>query len=662
MSRYQALIVVFSFLLFLVSYADELSAFNMSLEKLLDYEIKSASLFEDSVLTTGSSVSVIERSDWQRIGARSMLDAISNQPSVQVLPSAYGLNVISIRGYSQVASARGIATLLDGIPTNGVNLGSGQYATQNVQLGVLDRIELTRGPGSALYGSDAFHGVLALSAFESEEDVTRISAEGGGDDYYQTGVQHSVGFKDGSRVNIAFAASGEDKDSTYIASGMGTEQSSIRVDESYQSQTLSLKTSIQPTPSLKVVGGFYFDNYAIFDHPAVPNTVTDSKSNSRTMAGQITATQDLFTSGLTFEARIYHINNLVDRFAFGSSQLGLSKSSSHSEESRSAAIFTLRQPEIKHIKTRFAFGFGYEQAQLRDGTIEQALLDGSTPVMSKFPGIGETRDIGHVLLDARTVLPDDRWALNYGGRLDEYSELGIQATPRLGLVFQPDPNTAYKLLYNKAFRAPTISEEFRSSTNLNPETLDSYEFVFAKKYESWIAEITLFENHWEDGIIFVLDPSLPTGFEYRNEGKNRARGVEASCSWLSQSWRIDLSGSYVESKNLKTDMDYELFPQMMGTIGVTRKFTNGTEFSVYNSISDQAMDISSPIGSYAPQDLTVFWRTDLTFKKPLSTNVDFFANVLNLFNRNNRVPAVLCFPDGEEDGAFRASLGLRAKW
>ena len=161
MSRYQALIVVFSFLLFLVSYADELSAFNMSLEKLLDYEIKSASLFEDSVLTTGSSVSVIEPSDWQRIGARSMLDAISNQPSVQVLPSAYGLNVISIRGYSQVASARGIATLLDGIPTNGVNLGSGQYATQNVQLGVLDRIELTRGPGSALYGSDAFHGVLA---------------------------------------------------------------------------------------------------------------------------------------------------------------------------------------------------------------------------------------------------------------------------------------------------------------------------------------------------------------------------------------------------------------------------------------------------------------------------------------------------------------------
>ena len=124
---------------------------------------------------------------------------------------------MAIRGYSGVASARGIGTLLDGIPMNGPSFGSGQYTTQNIGLGVLERIEVIRGPGSALYGSDAFHGVIAMTAFESEKDITRMSAEGGIDNYYQTSLQHSSGFGNDARVNIAVAASGEHWDRTYQA-------------------------------------------------------------------------------------------------------------------------------------------------------------------------------------------------------------------------------------------------------------------------------------------------------------------------------------------------------------------------------------------------------------------------------------------------------------
>ncbi|MFT4852777.1 MAG: outer membrane receptor protein involved in Fe transport [Cyclobacteriaceae bacterium] len=127
---------------------------------LLQIKVTSTSFFEHDQLLAGSSVSVIERADRVRTGA----------PSVMLMPSLDGRRVVAIRGYAQLASSRGIATLADGIPMNEPLLGAGQHTAQNINLGVLDRIEVIRGPGSALYGSDAFHGVISMSTFESEED------------------------------------------------------------------------------------------------------------------------------------------------------------------------------------------------------------------------------------------------------------------------------------------------------------------------------------------------------------------------------------------------------------------------------------------------------------------------------------------------------------
>ena len=60
---------------------------SMSLKDLMLVKVTSVSLFERDTLTVGSTVSVIEPSDWQREGARTMLDAIALQPSTMLLPS-----------------------------------------------------------------------------------------------------------------------------------------------------------------------------------------------------------------------------------------------------------------------------------------------------------------------------------------------------------------------------------------------------------------------------------------------------------------------------------------------------------------------------------------------------------------------------------------------
>jgi outer membrane cobalamin receptor len=640
----------------------EFHVYNLSFEELSQYKVTSASFFARNALTVASTVKVIERDDWLRDGSRRMLDLVGQQPGTMLLPSIYGLNVIAIRGYARTGSARGIATRLDGIPINEPRRGSGQISTQNIELGVLDSIEVVRGPGSALYGSDAFHGVIAMSAFESEQDVSRLSAETGVNNFYQTAVQHSSGFGNGARVNLAIAASGEQLERSYqVRDPLTGLPQQVKPDESTASKTATLKMSFKPSSSLKLTAGLYLDDYDTFNSPCCPGVVADSNSKSRTQAGQFIATQQLGGDN-TLQARVYYVDSRDDYFAASVSVgPGIGDAESSTDLSRSGVELIYRHPEIEGFNTQFAFGLGYETANFKNGYIVLTPhpLDGTTePQELDFPGQGNKRDITYLLLNARTVLPDERWSVNYGGRLDEYSDEGTVLTPRLGFIFQPSENSAFKLLYNKAFRAPSIGERYSvDDLNIDPETLDSYEFVFLTGGRHWTSEIVLFENHWKDAITFALDASQPAGFTYKNTGENEAQGLEASFTWQPDGpWRFDVSGSYIKSRNIITEQDYELFPRTMASIGIGRRFDSlEGDLSITNHIFDQAKDTSLPTA----KDLPLYWRTDLVFSKSINKKLNFHINAINLFGRDNRWPSVLGFAEGVADRPFSVSIGLR---
>lgn len=66
-----------------------------------------------------------------------------------------------------------------------------QFTRQNINLDVLDRIEMIRGPGSALYGENAFHGVLSLRSFESPSDVSQFHTAIATTGYRVASLRHS---------------------------------------------------------------------------------------------------------------------------------------------------------------------------------------------------------------------------------------------------------------------------------------------------------------------------------------------------------------------------------------------------------------------------------------------------------------------------------------
>lgn len=128
-----------------------------------------ASRAAEAVDSTPATVSVIERADLERTLSRDLRDALRYEPGVSIENGAtrFGLGNIAIRGLE----GNRVVMLQDGIRLpDSYRVGSFSSASRNpFDLGLLSRIEVLRGPGSALYGSDALAGVVSMSTLDPRD-------------------------------------------------------------------------------------------------------------------------------------------------------------------------------------------------------------------------------------------------------------------------------------------------------------------------------------------------------------------------------------------------------------------------------------------------------------------------------------------------------------
>ncbi|MEO5691749.1 MAG: TonB-dependent hemoglobin/transferrin/lactoferrin family receptor [Usitatibacter sp.] len=128
---------------------------------------------------TPSTTSVIDRDEIEGLLARDVRDALRYEPGVSVENGAarFGLGNIAIRGLE----GNRVQMLYDGVRLpDGFRLGTFSNASRNpFDLALLSRIEVLRGPGSALYGSDALAGVVSMTTLDPG-DLLRGAARAGG--------------------------------------------------------------------------------------------------------------------------------------------------------------------------------------------------------------------------------------------------------------------------------------------------------------------------------------------------------------------------------------------------------------------------------------------------------------------------------------------------
>lgn len=148
---------------------EEFSDFSeLSLEDMLNVTVTSASKVEQSIWEAPNSITVITAEDIRRSGSRTIPEALRMAPGVLVTQISGNNWVVTIGGFGLNSYANKLLVLVDGVSVYDTRDGSVNWARIPVAIDEVERIEVIRGPGGVIYGSNAVNGIINI--------ITRSSA------------------------------------------------------------------------------------------------------------------------------------------------------------------------------------------------------------------------------------------------------------------------------------------------------------------------------------------------------------------------------------------------------------------------------------------------------------------------------------------------------
>jgi len=656
--------------------------FNLSLKELS--EITVSSPFPESYLTASSSVSIVQADQWQEQGSRRIVDVLATLPSTMTYPSI-GVHAVAFRGFSNSSSSvRGIATQLDGVPLSGFSSGTALYTALQFDVDSLSQMQVLRGPSSALYGSEAFHGVIALQSFQSDVDLQKVSAQLGSDLYWRSTWNSSVGVGNGWRLESSVGVSekpGEGRryqftDVTTLQPGTG------EFDYRYNAQTLMAKLRSPVSESGASYGvGVYSNRYIADDWPGLGQSLKPGAS--------LDGAKDLIDADTSFDMvkanarwRLAADSELLLQTYYWDS--GIESTDDFTENPSRGDIYVSRTKDSRRgielklkqrlpAQTDFLLSGSYDSQFVDERTTRD--LDASGNVLrDTTEGSDGTGLHTHSLVGQfKTHLFDDALILVYGGRYDHFSTVGEKTTPRAGAIFRIDPQQSVKLFYGRAFRAPSSIElhgitGVLGSPDLKPETIDTWELVYMFQNDFWRAELVGFASDWKNGIKLgaCAHATCSAGqLEYQNAIEGKSQGAEFILEASLDRWRLRSSVSYTDSSNdtlvagqTKTSR-YSAFPRELVHLDVGYRFDHDVSVYVANALMRDATEgVGSPTNNFSETPLPTYWRTDLHISKILQRATTVALHVTNLLARKNWQPSVWNTKNGLEDAGRVVEVSL----
>lgn len=235
----------------------------------------------------------------------------------------------------------------------------------------------------------------------------------------------------------------------------------------------------------------------------------------------------------------------------------------------------------------------------------------------------------------------EHFILNAGMRYDHYDTFGVTTNPRLALIYNPDDKTSLKLLYGTAFRAPNAYEFYytdgfriKPNPDLDPERIATTEAVVERYLGDHLRGVaSVFHYKIEDLIDLQLDPADEL-LVFRNLDEVTANGVELE---LEGKWHSGLEGrvsyTYQETENDATGKRLTNSPRHLVKVNVIAPVVPERLFSdvEVQYTSERTTTKGTQAGDFAVANLTLFSREWIA-------GLQFSASVYNLLDKEYSDP------------------------
>jgi outer membrane receptor for ferrienterochelin and colicins len=612
-----------------------------------------------------SVATVITSSDIRAMGATDLDQALESVPGLHVSKSnVVSKPIYSFRGIETLENSQ-VLMLVNGIPITNVFQGDRSQIWGGMPLENVARIEVIRGPGSALYGADAFSGVINIIT-KTAADIkgTEAGVRAGSFNSRDVWVQHGgrlgsldaafylrAGNTDGQKGIIqrdAVSASGPiNEERKAVDARADLSRDAWRVRAAYQQRELGTGAGVAGAldPNARVSENrLYLDlNYDRANW--APNwDVSGVAGYYNIRQHQADPYFTLFPAGT------------VPGFPNG--MIG---SPGHSEQHAHASASAYYSGFQQH---RVRIGTGFRQDDLYSASesknfnqVFAPICDPQNPT-NPAPALPCTP----VVVDATGnpalvyMLPHKRnliyafvqdewnftrdWTLTAGVRHDHYSDFGGTTNPRIALVWDASYNVVVKAMHGAAFRAPTFVEQYAinnpvqsGSPNIKPETIKTDELAFSWQPQERLQTSLNFFRYRMHDIIKLVAGTM------QNSGDQTGRGLELEATFdASSSLRLTGNYSLQHSIDSITGQDAGLAPHRRLFGRADWRFMPLWQFgTTVNHVADRMRepgDTRPKVPDYTTVDLTLS-------REKIAGNWDVRAAVTNLFNSNALEPTFL---------------------
>jgi len=635
----------------------DMDSLGLSLAELFDLEVTIASGFKQTVARAPAVTSVITAKDIEAMGATDLDEVLETVPGLHVAINPAGYNPIyTIRGiYSEFNYE--ILLLINGIPFKDIFAGSRSEAWGGMPVKAIKRIEIIRGPGSALYGADAFSGIINIITKTKEDiDGTEIGARLGSFDTQDVWALHGANWgefdvalaleyhkTDGQREIIDSDAQTQldlihDTHASLAPGPVNVSQDSLETRLDISKDNWQLRAGYQGRKSgvgvgtLSALDPYYYpkdDRYnadITYHHPELTDNLD--------MTAQVSY---LDLNGSYYDQNFYPAGNALYPNGL------IAKVSWASRQTR-AEVSSLYTGFNKHL---IRAGLGYHYIDFYK--VEHAMNVGPNGEFIHFSDTdnvfvreGDRKNGYAFIQDTWNFLPD--WELTAGVRYDEYSDFGNTTNPRLALVWEMNSDLTTKLLYGQAFRAPTFQQLSDTDTNnlalgnpnLSPETIETWELAFDYRATDTLHfGLNLFYYDIIDKIMLVSEFGSEDHQRYQNAGRQTGQGFEFETRWkMTQKSSLLFNYAFQNSTDETHDHEVGFSPQHQAYLRTDWiLFPNWFLDTQVNWVGERGRAFDDPrdnLGDYTTVDLTLRRKND---------SWNFAVSARNLFDDDAREPS-----------------------
>jgi outer membrane receptor protein involved in Fe transport len=483
---------------------------------------------------------------------------------------------------------------------------------------MIERIEIIRGPGSALFGSDAAAGVInVITKTAGKIHQSEAGARIGSFDSQSAWLQHGTQWN-GFGIALTAQVAHTDGHDPFIARARGNTFGTAR----YGWDNTDLHLSIGKGSWRMLVDHTQHDDVQIgLTGAAVLDPRTRAEDRLTSVALFYDNPDFAPDWGLNAELR-YRDMEYSSGNGFQEGLPGLTLNQMDSSERRMNLEASAAFRGFRNLALRMGGGF-----QIQDLYSFKQYWDGvPRPLVAP-----QKRRTGYFFLQDIWSFAQD-WELTTGVRYDRYSDFGGTLNPRLALVWQTTDRLTAKLMYGEAFRAPSYLElHLTTSANppnpaLKPEQSKTWEASL-----SYLAtrDLRLGMSVYDFKRTQVIAPEVLTPFRFQNHGRFITRGVELEAQW--QVTRgLHLSGNLSHMKNEDTDSPLRdlSIPMTQAYLRADWAFLPKWNWNLQTSWFSKrplpAGDTRKEIGNYA--------LTDTTIRYFHGSEWEFAASIRNLFD------------------------------